>query len=95
MHINRLSPKIDEARYIANITNASIIGISEVKLDETICSRELEGDGYDLVRLDRSRRGGGVACYIKSLIAYSYKNSFCSNIDIYLPKCKPILLGIS
>ena len=41
-------PKIGEVRYIANITNASIIGISETKLDETILSSELEVDGYDL-----------------------------------------------
>ena len=43
--------------------------------------------------------GGGVACYIKSSIAYSYKDSFCSNtesifVDIFFPKSKPILLGI-
>ena len=62
-------------------------------------SSELEVDGYDLVRLDRSRGGGGVACYIKSSIAYSYKDSLCSNtenifVDIFLPKSKPILLGI-
>ena len=55
--------------------------------------------GYDLVRLTQSRRGGGVAYYFKSLIAYSYKDSFCSNIktifvDIFLLKSKPILLGI-
>ena len=92
-------PKIDEVCYIANITNVSIIGISETKLNETILSSELEIDGYDLVRLDRSRRGGGVACYIKDLIAYKYKDRFCSNtasisVDIFLPKSKPILLGI-
>ena len=81
INVNSLLPKIDEVRYIANITNASIIGISETKLDETIWSSELEVDGYDLVRLDRSRRGGGVACYIKSSIAYSYKDSFCSNTE--------------
>ena len=49
ININSLLPKIDEVRYIANITNASIIGISETKLDETILSSELEVDGYDLV----------------------------------------------
>ena len=81
ININSLLPKIDEVRYIANITNASVIGISETKLDETILSSELEVDGYDLVRLDRSRRGGGGACYIESSIAYSYKNSFCSNTE--------------
>ena len=84
---------------IAHITNASIIGISETELDETILSSEFNVNGYDLVRLNHSRKGGGVACYIKSLIAYSYKENFCSNIestfvDIYLLKSKPILLGI-
>ena len=62
-------------------------------------SSELEVDGYDLVRLDRSRRGGSVACYIKSSIAYSFKDSFCSNtesifVDIFLPNSKSILLDI-
>ena len=99
ININNLLPKIDVVRYIANIINTSIIEISGTKLDRTILSSELEVDGYDLVRLDRSRRGGGVACYIKSSIAYSYKDSFCSNtesifVDIFLPKSKPILLGI-
>ena len=94
INTNRLWPKIDEVRYVANITNASIIGISETKLDETIFSSELEVYSYGLVRLDRSRRDGGVACYIKSSIAHNYNGSFCSNIesifvDIYLPKSKP------
>ena len=94
ININRLCSKIDEVRYVASITNTSIIGISETKLDETIFSNELEVYSYGLVRFDRFRRGGGVACYIKSSIAYNYNGSFCSNIesifvDIYLPKSKP------
>ena len=72
---------------------------NETKLDETILSSELKFDSYGLVRLDRSKRGGVVACYIKSSIACSYKDSFCSYIKsifagIYLPKSKPILRGI-
>ena len=70
--------KIIDALVICNtnITNASIIGISETKLYETILSSELKFDGYDLVRLDRSRRSSGVACYIKSSIAYSLQRQF-------------------
>ena len=99
ININSLLPKIDEVHYIAIITNASVIGISETELDETILSSELEVNGYELVRLNRSRRGGGVASYIKSSIVYCYKDSFCSNTniifdDISLPKSKPIQLGI-
>ena len=56
ININSLIPKIDEVRYTANITNASIIRTNETKLDETVWSSELEVDGYDLVRLDRTRR---------------------------------------
>ena len=71
ININSLLPKIYGVRYIASITNASIMGISETKLNEIIWSSELEVDSYDLERLDQSRRGSGVACYIKSSIAYS------------------------
>ena len=81
ININSLLSKIDEVPYIANITSASIIGVSETKLDETFFSSELEVDGYDLVRLDRSKRDRGVTCYIKSLISYSCKDSFCSNTE--------------
>ena len=52
ININSILLKTDEVRYIANITNAFIIGISETNLDETILSSELEVNGYDLVRLD-------------------------------------------
>ena len=97
ININSLLPKSNEIHYIANITNAPIIGISETKLNETILSSESEVDGYDLVRLDWSKKSGGVSCYIKSSIAYSYKDSFCGNtesifVDIFLPKSKPIPL---
>ena len=34
-------PKIDEMRYIAKLTNATITGLSETKLDSTVLSSEL------------------------------------------------------
>ena len=50
-NVNSILPKIDEKRYIANITNVYIIGKGETKLDETILSSELEVDVYNLVVL--------------------------------------------
>ena len=90
ININSLLPKIDELRYFTKLSNASIVGIGETKLDDSISSSEIEIEGYDLLRLDRSRRGGGGACY---------KDKFCKStesifIDIFLPKTKPILVGI-
>ena len=53
-------------RYIAEVTNATVIGLSQIKLDITVLSSELEIEGYDLIRSDRSRRGGGIACFVKN-----------------------------
>ena len=99
LNINSILPKIDEIPYIAKLTNATVIGLSETKLDNAVLSSELEIEGYDLVRSDRSRRGGGVACFVENSISYNRKPNFCINtesvfIEIFLPKSKPVLSGI-
>ena len=99
LNINSLLLKIDEIRFIAKQSNASIIGISGSKLESSILSSELDIDQYNLIRLDRSRRGGGVASYIKKYLSYNHNTRFFRNIetifiDISLPKSKPILVGV-
>ena len=64
LNINSILPKTDEMRYTAKLTNATVIGLSETKLDNAVLSSELEIERYDLVRSDRFRRGGGVACFV-------------------------------
>ena len=57
--INVILLKTDEVSYIATkVTNTLYIaiGISETKLGKTILPGELEVNGYDSLRLDRSRR---------------------------------------
>ena len=66
LNINSLWPKIDEINFIAKQSNASIIGISESKLDSSIFKSELDIDEYDLIRLDRSRREEGLHDIIES-----------------------------
>ena len=39
-------------------------------LDNTISDQEIKIKGYDIVRKDRNRHGGGVAIYIRSTINY-------------------------
>ena len=52
LNINNILPRIDEIRYIAKLTNATVIGLSETKLDNAVLSSQLEIEGYDLVRSD-------------------------------------------
>ena len=99
LNMNSILPKIDEIRYIVKPTNATVIGLSETKLDNTVFSSKPEIEGYDLTRSDQSRRGGVVACFVENSISYSRKPNFCINtesifIEIFLPKTKPVLNGI-
>ena len=99
LNINSLLPKIDKLRNIATCSNAVIIGITETKLDNTVCDSEVTTDGYSIVRNDRNRKGGCVACFIRSNICYSRKAYLSDNlekifIDLLFPKTKPISVGI-
>ena len=99
MNINSLLSKIDELQEIARKTRATVISITESKLDGSVLDGEINIDGYELVRSDRNRHGGGVACYIRSDISFNVRGDFSSEIeniflDILLPKTKPILIGI-
>ena len=99
LNVNSLLPKIDEIRYIAERTKAAVIGVTESKLNESIFQSEIQIDNYDLLRCDRNRNGGGVACYIRSDISYVQKDFFPNVIEniffeILLPKTSPITVGI-
>ena len=65
INMNSLLPKIGELKCIANKAKATIIGIAEPKLDRTVPDLEVNLPGYDIIRCDRNRNGGGVACYIR------------------------------
>ena len=95
LNINSILPKIDELRIIAKEINPSIIGLTETKIDNNVNDEEIQISGYNIERADRDRRGGGVACYIRSDLSYNVRNTFSDEIenifvDIMLRKTKSI-----
>ena len=99
LNVNSLINKIDEIRYIAKASNASFIGLIETKLDDTIYDSEISIDDYTVIRNDRNRNGGGVACYIRNDLCFNSKTIFDKQIEtvffeILIPKMKSILTGI-
>ena len=81
--MNSIFPKINEIRYIAARNNAAVIGVSRSKLDETILQSKIQISNYELLRFDRKRNGGGVACYIRSDNDYLEKHFFPKEIEIF------------
>ena len=59
---------------------------------------EIKIPGYNVIRSDRNKHGGGVMCYIKDTICYKRRENFSNEfenifVDILLPNTRPILLG--
>ena len=70
LNIVSLPKKIDEIRYSMSNKHIDLIGFSETRLDSNISDNVIDLDGYDIVRKDRSRNGGGVCIYVRSSINY-------------------------
>ena len=95
LNVNSLLSKIEKLRTLAFNKNNSVPGITETELDTTVSNEELKIDSYSLLRSDRNKRSGGVACYIKNNIAHNRQTNIENNvIDILLPKTKLITVGI-
>ena len=86
LNINSLLSEIDEIRAIAKKSRATVIGITESKFDETVLDGEINIDGYELVRSDWNRHGGGVACYVRSAVSFNIRGNFSSEVEKTHPK---------
>ena len=52
--------------------NSAIVAVTETWLDNTIDSSEIELPGFQVIRKDRNRNGGGIALYIRKDLAFKH-----------------------
>lgn len=71
LNVNSLLKHIDEIRHVLRSTPFDIFAINESKIDESIPDNEISIPGYNLIRKDRNRAGGGVVLYIRDNIPFS------------------------
>ena len=93
ININSLHSKTDGIRFIANKSEAAIIGITESNLDYTIPNSEINFPVYDILQCDRNRNDG------RKYLCFNTKTLHCKEIanlvfDILLPMQKPITIGV-
>ena len=69
-NIRGLLGKIDELRFLVLECNFDIMGICETFLDDNVADHEIIINGFNVIRRDRHRDGGGVLLYIKEGIFY-------------------------
>ena len=66
INVNSLLSKIDELRDVVGHTKPAILGITESKLDSSVSDQEVDISCYSILRSDRNRYGGDVACYVRA-----------------------------
>ena len=68
LNIVSLPKYIDEIRMSESFKSFDIIAFNGTRLDSSISDGEVKICGYDLIRKDRSRKGGSVCiCEVQSL----------------------------
>ena len=73
LNIVTLPGKFDELRYFMNENPISIMTLNETRLDESIPDEEIHIQGYEILRKDRHRMGGGIAVYLDKNSGFTYK----------------------
>ena len=81
INVNSLLSKIDELRDIIGHTKPAILRITESKLDSSVSDQEVNISGYSILRSDRNRYGGGVACYVRADLCFNRRNVFSNSIE--------------
>ena len=75
-----------------------IISVNETICDDTISDGELNLFGYNILRNDRNRNGGGVALYIKDVFKFKRRDDLCVDniecirIELVIPNRCPIFM---
>ena len=82
INVNSLLSKIDELRDVVGHTKPAILGITESKLDSSVSDQEVNISGYSILRSDRNRYGGGVACYVRADLCFNIIGETFSQIQL-------------
>ena len=98
LNIVTLPSKIDEIRHSMCSKNIDLIAFNETRLDLSISDGLIHLDGYEVIRKDRSRNGGGVCIYLRSSINYKIRSDLIPPeleavcLEITKPQSKPFIV---
>ena len=80
----------DEIEVLVRDNKIDIFGINETKLDEKIKDERVSIVGYNLLRRDRNRHGGGVAIFLRETLNFEHRTDIkAENLEIICIEIKP------
>ena len=80
-NVNSVLPKLDELKTIVGNTKAAVISKTESKIDNSASNAEVGIPCYCILRYDRKRYGGRVACYVGQDLYFNLRSSATGDIE--------------
>ena len=71
LNINSLLRHVDELRLMLSDSEIDVFAINESKIDNSVKDSEISIPGYNMIRKDRNRFGGGVVVYIRETYSFN------------------------
>ena len=84
---------------ILHNSQIDVFAINESKIDNSVTDSEISIPGYNVIRRDRNRYGGGVVVYIREVYSFKERSDLNSDdlemicIEISKPRSKPFLIS--
>ena len=95
LNICGLNTHIDELQLFIRDKGNHVLGINETKLGEDFSDHLVSIDGFEIVRKDVDKLGGGVALYICDSVNFKVIYFLLANSLEYLPKAAGPFLVVS
>ena len=89
LNVVSLPKNFDEINISMSNKMLDLFAMNETRLDSTFTDGLISISGYDLIRKDRSRTGGGVCIYLRDTINYTIRE------DIVPPDLEAICIEIN
>ena len=80
-------PNIDQLRSLCFLEHFDVVAVCDTWLSANILDSEISIDGYNLIRKDRNRHGGGVLLYINCAIPYTPLQLPFPELELVLAEC--------
>ena len=99
LNINSLLRQADELCLMLPNSKIGVFAVNESKIDSSITDNEISVPGYNMIRIDRNKYGGGVVVYTREV--HSFKERKDLNLEnlemicceINKPQSKPTLIS--
>ena len=75
-NVSNILPKLEELKTIVGNTKAAVISITQSKIDNSVSNAEIGIPCYCILRDDRNRYRGTVACYVGENLCFNLRNIF-------------------